>query len=145
MKPAVIATLALCATAGSAVAASLVASEQFPAVTLVSTQDSRVTLTNVRSSGPTTACDLQVRFLLVNGALSGTASSVSLAPKASATVSHTGVTGLLRAAVNTVDPSDKGRLCAVRSALEVYEKSSGATLYIVQGQSCLGAADCGAP
>ncbi|MFI4987224.1 MAG: hypothetical protein ACHQF3_07270 [Alphaproteobacteria bacterium] len=147
MKPAVIATLVLCATAASALAASQQGSEQFPAVTLGATQEARVTLANVRASSagaPNAPCAVQVHFFLANGSGSGPVQNVNLAPGASAAVANAG-SGLIRAVVTMADVSDRRRLCAVRSALEVFDKSSGNTLFSMPGEVCLGAGDCSAP
>jgi hypothetical protein len=123
----------------------LMGGERFAPVTLSAGQGLRVVVANVRipaAGAATDACPAVVRFYAADGTEIGADQDVSLAPGASISVSAGSATGLVRAIVSVANLTDPSALCALKSVMEVFNTSTGATLFLVPGQSCLGAAVC---
>jgi hypothetical protein len=124
------------------------AGERFAPVTLKAGQGARVTVANVLIPPADTkppACPVVIRFFAGDGSLIGKAQEVPLKAGTSASVSaELPSAGLVRAIVSIKDFSDPEVACAVKSAFEVFDANSGATVSALAGQDCLGNGRCGA-
>jgi len=128
--------------------------ERFAPVSVVIGQGVRVLVANVRvpdAGAPTDACPVVVRFFAADGTPIGADQNVSLSPGASISVAAASISvpaslaAVVRAIVSLAGSSDPGSLCALKSGVEVFDIRTSATMFIVPGKSCLGAAACSTP
>jgi hypothetical protein len=122
--------------------------ERFAVVTLSSGQAIRTLVSNVRipaSGDSTDPCALTVSFFGADGSLIGGAQTLQLAVGESETVSAGSASGLVRARVSLALKDDPKHLCAVKANLEVFDSHTGGTLFLVEGQNCIGAEPCVTP
>ena len=146
LKAVMLAVAAACVAAGPAPARQ-VADERFPAVAIVAGEGVAAIVSNVAS--PTdrrAACPVAVSFIAGDGSTIGASQNVELPAGASQAVTAAlppHASGLVRAVVRVVGDDASGD-CAVRTALEIYDRMTNAVLSVVPGQACLGSGVCAA-
>jgi hypothetical protein len=147
MKTAALALLGVFASASAALAApdiihSIIYGERFPAVTIIAGQGVAANVSNVLIPPPAAACPVAVSFFAGDGIQIGSTENIELKPGASISVTASSpAPGLVRAIVSIADTS-RAENCALKTDLEVYDATSGATLFLVPSDECLGLAPC---
>jgi hypothetical protein len=122
--------------------------ENFVAVNLFDGQGVRAVVSNVLAppAGTTvTTCPVTVTFLNGEGNPVGSAETVNLNPRVSATVGarfaprvvRTNLT-LFADPLNPTEPGDPNNICAIRSSQEVFEVFTGRTISANPSPNCIG-------
>ena len=122
--------------------------ERFAPVTLVSGQELRAVISNVRipNAGESTdSCGVLVSFFGSSGSQIGSTQTIQLAPGESDSVTAGSATGMVRVIISIAQKGDPSGLCAVKGNVEVFDSHSGSTLFLLEGASCLGAEPCATP
>ena len=125
-----------------------VGGERFAAVNVVVGENVRVVVSNVvnpTAEAKANACPLVIRFFDSKGALIGGEHSLAVAAGESGSVAGASQAGLIRAIVSVENFSDPKKICAVKTALELFDVRTGATRLVIPSEVCLGNAACGAP
>jgi hypothetical protein len=140
-------TLALLVLLGSAAAVlaallPIIQGERFPAVTIVAGQGVAANVSNVLIPPPAAACPVAVSFFASDGSQIGSTQYTELKAGASASVTASSpAPGLVRTIVSIADTS-RAKDCALKADLEVFDATSGATLFLVPSDECLGLTPC---
>jgi len=122
--------------------------ETFAAVNVTHGQGVRAVVSNVLAPAagtPPAACPVVVQFFKGDGSSLGSPESVDLDPGVSAAVPAGSASGMVRGTFAVLaDPSDPTKtgdpdgICAIRSSQEVFDVTSGKTLFVNPSAVCVG-------
>jgi hypothetical protein len=118
-------------------ASSRTGDTRFVAMSLSDGQGVRAVVSNVlapTNGAHLTPCRVQVSFFNADGSLIGNVTTVQLKPGESASVPASHPLKLVRAVVSVVDVADAGKVCALRTSLEIFDAQTNTTFVMVPGE-----------